>query len=101
MSSVGNGEDRILEQVNSGLEEQVEVTLEERVEITETSGREENVQGVSQTQNSATNRSRMAAKIEPPAFVSQAKLYAMYKKVKNVIKDHKHREKVIDKSSPI
>ena len=38
---------------------------------------------------------RMLAEFEPPALISQTKLYATFKKgSQNMVKDHKYREKV-------
>ena len=49
-------------------------------------------------QSSAANMSRMAAKIEPLAFIHQAKSYVKYKRDLKV-KDHKYRDKVIGRIS--
>ena len=72
-TSVGD-KDRVIDEFNSELEEQEEVTETPGVDNSD------DIQEVPQTENSATNMSRISAKIDPLTFVSQTKLYVTYKK---------------------
>ena len=67
--SVEDKEDSILDGVNSVQDEQEEVMETEW---------SKKIQGVSQTQKSATKMSRMTFKIKPPASISKAKADATY-----------------------